>query len=77
MNTSAFSTEKLIRLAFEYRLISDYRMTPWEIELSIDEMTLSFDPEEARFYLRGLIQGYHERTTRPPLVVPATTRAAA
>ncbi len=52
------SLEKLIRMAFEHGLCSDYRMTPCEVELRSGDQTISLDPEEARLYLRGLVRGY-------------------
>ena len=77
-DNSSFSTEKLIRLAFRYELISDYRMTPFEIELCCTGATYVFDPEEARIFLRGLVIAYEESVAlttiaseNRPLVVAA------
>ena len=58
MDVSRCSIERLIRLAFQCRLISDYRMSPRIIELQQSGYTLAFDPEEARVFLQGLISGF-------------------
>jgi hypothetical protein len=77
MNTSSFSTEKLIRLAFEYRLLSDYRMMPRRIELYQGDTLFAFDPEEARFFLQGLLRGYEEYNRQSDLDGSASIPAAA
>ena len=59
--SSTTSTEGLIRVAVEYDLISDYRLSPTRVVLHQGSTRLSFDPEDARFFLQGLIVGY-ERT---------------
>ena len=58
MDPSGFSIERLIRQAFRYRLITDYRMTPQVVQLYYPDTLHEFDHEEARFFLRGLICGY-------------------
>ncbi len=58
MPVSATSTEGLIRVAVEHKLIIDYRLSPTRVTLQHDGRSLTLDPEEARFYLRGLIYGY-------------------
>lgn len=58
METSALSIEKLIRMAFEQRLITDFRMTPGATRLyRNDEVVVECDHEEARYFLRGLLFG--------------------
>ena len=58
---SSVSIEKLIQIAHELHLISDYRMTPTDIMLyQGEDVMLQGDPEEVRFYLQGLLQGYHQ-----------------
>lgn len=57
---SSVSIEKLIKIAHELELISDYRMTPGDISLyQGEDIVLKGDPEEVRFFLQGLLQGYH------------------
>jgi len=58
MNWSAASVEKLIRVAFSYGLVDDYRMTSQHVELACGHASTALDPEEARIYLQGLLQGY-------------------
>lgn len=79
MDTSKLSIEKMIRLAYEGGLVSDYRMTPSRVELYRSDRTmLAFDPEEARFFLQGLIRGYYEYVHRLSFVpLGEHTRAAA
>ncbi len=58
MDCRTLSVEKLIRLSISYGLIEDYRMTPTRIRLFTGgQEMISCDPEEARFYLQGLIMG--------------------
>ncbi|HET6568576.1 MAG TPA: hypothetical protein VFG50_11480 [Rhodothermales bacterium] len=79
MDTSRFSIEKLIRLAYQGGLVSDYRMTPSRVELYRQgRSTLVFDPEEARLFLQGLIRGYQEYVHRVGFMpMPEQSRAAA
>jgi hypothetical protein len=77
MDTSTFSTERLIRLAYNYRLITDYRMMPDRIELFHAGTVYTFDPEEARFFLRGMIRGYEERGRQMANQVPVSASSAA
>jgi len=78
MDTNGYSTEKLIRLAFEFRLLSDYRMTPTCIELRCGDSSWSLDPEEARFFLHGLLHGFTEyRKQKTHTLDSATRRPAA
>lgn len=57
-NLNAYSIERLISLACRQQIISDYRMTPTRIRLYQDDtVVLESDPEEARFFLQGLLRG--------------------
>ena len=77
MDTSGYSTEKLIRLAFEHHLVSDYRMTPTCIELHSGDRTWSFDPEEARYFLHGLLRGFMEYRKQKTYSIDSAARRPA
>jgi hypothetical protein len=56
MDIRSFSLPELIRLAFQWGLISDYRMAPRRITLYQRDGDILFegDPVEARFFLMGI-----------------------
>lgn len=56
MDIRSFSLPELIRLAFQWGLISDYRMAPRRITLYRSDGNVLFegDPVEARFFLMGI-----------------------
>ncbi len=49
--------EKMLDLAYEHRLIDDYRLSPSTIQVVLENHALHLDPEEARFFLQGLLIG--------------------
>ncbi len=66
VNLDHFSIENLLRVAFHADLISDYAMTPTCIRLfRKGEILMTGDPEEIRFYLRGLLKGLHTEAALP------------
>lgn len=77
LDTTGYSTEKLIRLAFEHQLLSDYRMTPTCIELVSGDHTWSFDPEEARHFLHGLLRGFCAYTKQKTYSIESAPRSPA
>jgi hypothetical protein len=56
---NTLSLEGLLRIAMRYGLMTDYRISPRQVVLIRDRETLiTTDPEQARIFLLGLIQGY-------------------
>lgn len=49
--------EKMISHAYERGLILDYRLSPSAIDLVDEHGTTTLDPESARLYLYGLLEG--------------------
>ena len=62
MNVHKMAIEKMISLAFEYGLICDYSLSPSIIHFDLGSSQLDLDPEEARFFLQGLLSGYQQAT---------------
>ena len=55
--------EKMISVAVGYGLIGDYRLSPDVIRLRIGDSERLLDPEEARYFLSGLLHGYRRVLT--------------
>ncbi len=64
MNYTSMAIERMINLACDYGLINDYRLSPASIEIRHRIGTVRLNPEEARFYLRGLLFGYDKGKIR-------------
>ncbi|HET6568574.1 MAG TPA: hypothetical protein VFG50_11470 [Rhodothermales bacterium] len=59
MDLRRFSIEQLIRISIQYGIVTDYTMSSRRIRLfQHHEQILNANPEEARFFLQGLIRGY-------------------
>lgn len=59
MDLRRFSIEQLIRISVQYGIVTDYTMSPHRVRLfQREEQILSANPEEARYFLQGLIRGY-------------------
>ena len=66
MGIVTLGIEKMLDLAFRYGLIRDYRLSPKRIEIATSRGTLKLGPEEARFFLYGLLCGYEQTTPVRP-----------
>lgn len=59
------SIERLIDASLRLRLFTDYEMTPEAIVFRQDDREYTFDPEQARCFLLGLLYGYSRAQTPP------------
>ena len=53
-----YSLERLIRIAFQKGLLTDYRMTPTSVYLYLRHTSRDLEPEEARQFLYQLLRRY-------------------
>jgi 2-keto-3-deoxy-galactonokinase len=66
MDVRNLSHDKLLSLAVQSGVLSDYRNGPTRISLyRQEELVFEGDPEEARLFLMGLVLGYDLVSTKP------------
>ncbi len=69
------SIERLARLAFDYHLVTHYNMSPRVFQIyQSNGVVVECDPEEARFFLHGLIGGYLHAVVRDKSATAAIAR---